>query len=110
MAQIQLQQYTRNYLKNFIKQSFTNELSFDVCRNPSAMYAYIMQNYPTQFPSLAPTMITNVEGMNQMYDFLEKQYNVLPDNQKAHFVATVRASIPAQAELVNWTTPTDGAL
>jgi hypothetical protein len=97
-------QYTTTYLAKFVSQSFENLLSFKIARNPTAMYQYIKQNYPNEFPGMTVDMYSTALGLEQMCDFLLQKYNRLPANQRTHFIATLMDSLPKNAELQNWTT------
>ena len=98
--------WTKAQLQEYISQSADNFLNYAVQRNPKVMYQYINQNYPDVTLRFVPGVESNVPAMNTMHDVLVRQYYKLQTNeQKAHMLATVAVSLPAQAQLQNWTTP-----
>lgn len=96
--------YTLAELAQFINQSPDNYISYWCNRNPTAVYNYLIRNYP-MFGRYSNNMQATPDGITQMYDFLVKQFNILPAEQRAHWLAVLGHSMPDAGELINWTTP-----
>ena len=96
--------HTPQELAQFALADPTNLIGFVCSRNPTYVYNYLKRNYP-MFGRMSNGVWASTDGIKQMYNYLEDQFNALPQNQKAHWITTFAALVPAQAELKNWTTP-----
>lgn len=101
--------YTRQELADFIKESAGNALSYAIMRNPTKVYEYIRLNYTSQeFRNINVGLVKSTPVMNSMHDFLLSKYNQLPIGKaRGLFIAEILHSLPATAEMQNWTTPKD---
>lgn len=99
--------YTTQQLAEWMGQDRLNAVSFAIYRNPTTVYKFIRQNYGDAYPNLKQGAEATLGQMENMQTFIERQYNNLPEQKRAHFVANLLHSLPAVAELENWTTPTD---
>ena len=95
--------YTKADLSAYIAASPDNMLGYLISRNPSAAYKFIKANYGSDFTNLLPGAEVNVPVMNSMHDFLLGKYN--GSTNKVKFLTDFKNSIPAAAQLQNWTTP-----
>ncbi|NCX94944.1 MAG: hypothetical protein EBX41_00795 [Chitinophagia bacterium] len=100
--------FTKAEIQAFIKDKPENAISYAVNRNPNTMYKYIKQNYPaSSFPNIKPGSEITKAAIGSMYNFLSNAFTALPLEKRAHFIATILQSLPAAAQVVNWTTPKD---
>jgi hypothetical protein len=97
--------YTRARLAQWMEENPLNALDFAVQRNPTTVYRFIRLNYGDAYPLLKNGAQATLGQMENMKSFLERQYNNLKPEQRAHFIANILHSLPKAAELQNWTTP-----
>ena len=96
--------YTLAQLGAFTAANPVNLISYFAHRNPTAVYAYIMRNYPG-FGRMANGMQKTDDGMNNMYQYLVTQYNRLPASAQPHWLVVFGHAMPDAIETQNWTTP-----
>ena len=101
--------YTWAQIVAFVDASGTGAIDFAVQRNPTTVFKFIRQNYNNQFTNYAPGTIATIPTMESMSKFLISKYNQLPTvAAQNHLIKNIMLSLPATAELHNWTTPVDG--
>ena len=98
------QQYSSAYIAAKATKNPNNLMWYFCCRNPSATYAWIKQNYP-QYQSVPNGYLQSDETIINMWQFLTQTYAALPQAQQAHWITSYTTSMPAIAELNNWTNP-----
>jgi hypothetical protein len=98
---------TQEQLIQFLAADPTNLITYAVWRNPTQMYQYIRANYPQGSIRFTPGSQINIPAMHSMDNFLMLAFNGIKTSAQPHFLKTIKDTVPAKAELVNWTTSID---